>query len=377
MPVWEEELRSESMTPGEPPVDDSIHMRRALELAERGWGRVAPNPLVGAVLVRDGHTVGAGWHREYGEPHAEVEAIRAADGQARDATLYVTLEPCAHHGKTGPCTEAIIAAGIRRVVFAVSDPDPAAGGGADRLRAAGIDVLGGIEEDAARSLNRPFLRAHDPHGPARPWIELKLALSLDGRVADSTGRSNWITGASARAEVHRLRAGADAIAVGIGTALADDPILTARGAVTPRIPPIRVVFDRSLRLPLHGRLVRSARDIPVWIICAPNPPNESRDRLLARGARIIESTDLNDGVAALAADGIRSLFCEGGAHLASALLRNDLVDRLSLFYAPLFLGSDGADPFRDLTSRPLDQADRWTVLGTTAFGDDTLIRLDR
>ncbi len=210
-------------------------MRRALELAARGWGRVAPNPLVGAVVARGGEVVGEGWHTGYGRPHAEVEALRVAGEAARGATLYVTLEPCAHHGKTPPCTDAILAAGVRRVVFAASDPNPRAAGGCAVLETAGVEVERGVEMRAALDLNAPFF--HGIAGPERPWTELKLAVSLDGRVADRDGRSAWITGEEARAEVHRMRAGFGAVAVGIGTALADDPRLTVRGAVEPRVPP--------------------------------------------------------------------------------------------------------------------------------------------
>lgn len=258
-------------------MSDAEWMRRALALAAGGWGRVAPNPLVGAVVVRDGASGGEGFHAEYGRPHAEVEALRAAGEAARGSTLYVTLEPCAHTGKTPPCTDAILAAGARRVVFAASDPNPKAAGGAAALEAAGVEVTRGVEMRAALDLNAPFF--HGIAGPERPWTELKLALSLDGRVADRDGRSAWITGEEARAEVHRMRAGFAAVAVGIGTALADDPQLTARGPVEPRVPPTRVVFDRRLRLPADGKLARTAREAPVWVVAAPDAPAERRDAL--------------------------------------------------------------------------------------------------
>src|SRR6476661_5968049 len=207
--------------------DDGAFMRRALALAARGWGRTAPNPMVGAVVVRDGVVVGEGWHAEYGGPHGEVEALRAAGDRARGATIYVTLEPCNHHGKTPPCTDALLAAGVRRVVVACDDPSPVARGGAQRLHEAGVEVTLGVEEQAARELNAPFFHAL---ASDRPFVRLKLALSLDGAIADHSRQPGWLTGELARREVHRMRAGSDAIAVGIGTVLADDPELTVRHA---------------------------------------------------------------------------------------------------------------------------------------------------
>lgn len=354
---------------------DREHMRRALELAARGWGRVAPNPLVGAVVVRDGRVVGEGYHAEYGRPHAEVEALRAAGERARGATLYVTLEPCGHHGKTPPCTDAILAAGVRRVVFAASDPNPRAAGGCAVLEAAGVEVARGVEERAALDQNAPFFHAHTR--PERTWTALKLALSLDARVADRRGRSAWITGEAAREEVHRMRAGFDAVAVGIGTALADDPKLTVRGPVEPRVPPVRVVFDRGLRLPPEGYLARTAREVPVVAVAAPDAPAERRKALEGLGVRVLPAAGLEEGLRALREAGIASLFCEGGALLAGALLEGGLVDRLHLFYAPLFLGTQGAGPFGRLASPEIEEAPRWRRLRTVAFGPDTLVTLAR
>jgi diaminohydroxyphosphoribosylaminopyrimidine deaminase/5-amino-6-(5-phosphoribosylamino)uracil reductase len=350
-------------------------MRRALALAARGWGRVAPNPLVGAVVVRDGEVVGEGYHTEYGRPHAEVEALRAAGEAARGASLYVTLEPCAHQGKTPPCTDAILAAGVRRVVFAASDPNPKAAGGCAVLEREGVEVVRGVELQAALDLNAPFF--HGIAGPERPWTELKLALSLDGRVADREGRSAWITGEAAREEVHRMRAGFGGVAVGIGTALADDPKLTVRGPVEPRVPPARVVFDRALRLPTGGVLARTAREVPVIAVAGPDAPPERRDALEALGVRVLAAATLPDAMRELRRAGVASLFCEGGALVASALLRGGLVDRLHLFHAPLFLGPEGADPFAGLASPPIGEARRWRRLRTEAFGPDTLVTLAR
>jgi diaminohydroxyphosphoribosylaminopyrimidine deaminase / 5-amino-6-(5-phosphoribosylamino)uracil reductase len=352
-------------------------MRRALALAERGWGRVAPNPLVGALVYRDGEVVGEGHHAAYGEPHAEVEALRAAGERARGATLYVTLEPCSHHGKTPPCTEAILAAGVRRVVFAAADPNPRAAGGAEVLRRAGVEVEGGVGAEAARELNAPFFHAFADRGVARPWLALKLALSLDARIADALGRSAWITGEEARAEVHRLRAGFDAVAVGIGTALADDPRLTVRGAVEPRRAPVRIVFDRLLRLPPAGYLARSAREIPVWALCGPGADPLRREELERAGVVVLAAPDLAGGLRLVRERGVRSVFCEGGAALAAALLDEELVDRLYLFFAPLFLGRGGRSPFGEMPDADIGDVVRWRHLGSASFGPDTLITLAR
>ncbi len=357
--------------------DDVRHIERALELAGRGWGRVAPNPLVGALVVRDGTIVGEGWHQEYGGPHAEVEALQRAGDLARGATLYVSLEPCAHTGKTPPCTTAIREAGIARVVFAAHDPNPSARGGGELLRQAGLEVLGGVEEEAARALDPAFFRAHDPAEPRRSWVELKLALSLDARIADEVGRSTWITGEEARAEVHRLRAGRDAIAVGIGTALADDPVLTARGTPAPRTPPIRIILDRRLRLPLESRLLDTVAEAPLWVVTSPDAPRDAERRLTDRGARVLRTQGLADTMSTLLAEGVRSLFVEGGAGLASALLEAQLVDRLSLVYAPLFLGARGIDPFAGLASPGIERVQRWRTRRTGRFGPDTWITLER
>lgn len=356
---------------------DRAHMRRALALAERGWGRVAPNPLVGCVLVRDGEVVGEGWHAEYGRAHAEVTALLAAGEKARGATAYVTLEPCAHHGKTPPCTDALLAAGIARVVYAAPDPDPAARGGAEALRQEGIPVLGGVEEAPALDQNAPFFHRHSGPGAERPWIELKLAMSLDARIADASGRSWWITGEEARAEVHRLRAGHDAICVGIGTALTDDPRLSVRGEVEPRIPPVRIVFDRTLRLPPTSKLARTAREIPLWVVCAPDVNASRRAALEASGVEVMEAESAGAALRALRQRGIGSAFVEGGAGIAGALVNANVVDRLTLFYAPVLLGEGALSPFSALEGVALEGAIRWRRIRSEVFGSDTLISLAR
>jgi diaminohydroxyphosphoribosylaminopyrimidine deaminase/5-amino-6-(5-phosphoribosylamino)uracil reductase len=348
--------------------DDGAWMRRALALADRGWGQTAPNPMVGAVVVRDGVVVGEGWHTRYGEPHAEVEALRSAGERAKGATIYVTLEPCNHHGKTPPCTDAILAAGVRRVVVAVADPSPVARGGAERLRAQGVEVLSGVEETAARELNAPFFHALSSD---RPFVRLKLALSLDGALADRTRQPGWLTGHEARAEVHRLRAGSDAVAVGIGTALADDPLLTVRGFTAPRVPPLRIVFDSSARLPLDSKLVRSAGEAPVLVLCwAPDPTHAAA--LEHAGVELLHAASLPHALRALRARGVRSLLVEGGAGLASAFVQEALVDRLVIFRAPILLGGGSLNAFGGAPAGTIDTAPRWSIVDARRMGDDEM-----
>ena len=343
-------------------------MRRALDLAENGWGRTAPNPMVGAVVVRDGTIVGEGWHRRYGDAHAEVEALRSAGERARGATLYVTLEPCNHHGRTPPCTEAILAAGVRRVVIAAPDPNPVASGGAERLRAAGVTVEMGLGEASARELNAVFFHALTSD---RPFVRLKMALSLDGALSDATRRQAWLTGHEARGEVHRLRAGSDAVAVGIGTALADDPQLTVRSFEQPRVPPVRVVFDTSARLPLTSRLVRTAREIPVIVVCwAPEPKHAMA--LEQAGVELLHAATLRDALRALRARQVRSILVEGGAALGASLIQEALVDRLIIFRAPLVLGAGALNPFSGFPPAAIDDAPRWRPVRSARFGDDEM-----
>jgi len=343
-------------------------MRRALSLARRGWGQTAPNPMVGAVVVRDGAVVGEGHHARYGEAHAEVAALAAAGDLARGATVYVSLEPCAHHGHTPPCADALIAAGVARVVVATRDPNPAAAGGSARLRAAGVDVVEGVEEDDARELNAPFFHAF---AARRPWVTLKLALSLDGAIADASGGSRWITGPRARAAAHALRAGSDAVGVGLGTVIADDPSLTVRDAAASRVPPMRVVFDRRARIPLDAVLVRTARDVPT-VVVAESPDAPSARALEGAGVEVVCAPSLEAGLEALAGRGVRALLVEGGARLAGALLGHALVDRLIIFRAPVLLGAGALGAFAFAPSTPLSHAARLRVIERRTLGDDTM-----
>lgn len=356
-------------------------MRRALELAERGAGHVAPNPKVGAVIVARGGIVGEGWHATYGFEHAEVAALRIAGDAARGATAYVSLEPCNHTGKTGPCSEAMIAAGIARVVFAAVDPNPRAAGGAMRLAQAGIAVHGGLLADEAEYRNAPFFFA--ARGAHRPFVTLKLALSIDGAIVDASRQPGWLTGEQARVAVHALRAEADAIAVGIGTALADDPALTVRYAPAPRTAPLRIVFDRSARLPLDGRLARTARDVPVLLFTAassaassaasPDPDVANRaTRLRAAGVEMQPVASLGEALRDLGTRGIRNLLVEGGAGLGSALLAGGLVDRLVTFQAPVILGAGALAAFAAFPAHRAHEAPRLRVLERKALGADLM-----
>jgi diaminohydroxyphosphoribosylaminopyrimidine deaminase / 5-amino-6-(5-phosphoribosylamino)uracil reductase len=343
-------------------------MRRALELARMGWGQTAPNPMVGAVVVRNGEIVGEGYHTRFGEVHAEIEALRDAGERAAGATVYVTLEPCAHTGKTPPCADALIAARVARVVIAARDPNPLAAGGAERLRDAGIAVTTGVVESEARELNAPFFQGFNEK---RPWVTVKLAVSLDAALADATGRSRWITGEESRRLVHEMRAGSDAIGVGIGTVLADDPSLTVRDAPAPRVAPLRVVFDRAARLPATSVLATTARAIPTLVV-AHSPPAPRIAALGALGVRVIEATSLRVALDALGDAGVRSLLVEGGARLAGALIGAGMVDRLVIFQGSAIFGAGALGAFAFVPPTEVERAPRWRVLERREVGTDTM-----
>jgi diaminohydroxyphosphoribosylaminopyrimidine deaminase/5-amino-6-(5-phosphoribosylamino)uracil reductase len=322
-------------------------MRAALALARRGLGVVWPNPAVGCVLVQpDDRVVGRGWTQPGGRPHAETEALRRAGAAAHGATAYVTLEPCSHHGKTPPCADALAAAGVGRVVIAVSDPDPRVGGaGIDRLRSAGIAVDCRVCAEAAETVNAGYLLRQRG---GRPLVTLKTATTLDARIATHTGESQWITGDSARAHGHGLRATHDAIMVGIGTALADDPQLTCRLPGLEARSPVRIVVDPQLRLPLTAHLVTGARAMPTWLICREGADRQRLDALKALGVDVIALPADEAGypppetiLQALGARGLTRVLVEGGATLAAVFLRADLVDRIAWFRSAGVIGGDG------------------------------------
>jgi len=327
---------------------DRVHLLRAIDLAERGRGRVNPNPMVGAVVARDGEVLGEGWHDEFGGAHAEVNAILACAGaDLSGATLYVSLEPCCHEGKTPPCTEAIQAAGIGRVVVGSDDPsERASGRGLGILRDEGVEVVQGDGDLAvrARALNQAF-RKHARAG--RPWVLFKSAMTLDGKVATQTGESRWISSEESRALGHRLRASVDGVAVGIGTALADDPQLTVRLEGVQR-QPRRVVFDSLARLPLTSKLVTGAPGIPLTVVVSRAAPRSETDALKAAGAEVVVATGANEAARVVSAldqlgsRGVSGLLLEGGPHLAGAFLDAGEIDEIRLFLAPLLLGGRGA-----------------------------------
>jgi diaminohydroxyphosphoribosylaminopyrimidine deaminase/5-amino-6-(5-phosphoribosylamino)uracil reductase len=322
--------------------EDEKWMALALEHGARGTP--SPNPHVGAVVVKDGRLLGAGHHERAGEEHAEAVALKEAGAAARGATLYVTLEPCNHDGRTPPCTGAIVRSKVARVVVGCNDPNPhVVGGGAKTLRESGVPVdVGCLEPEAARLIApwRKFVTT------GVPYVTLKLALSLDGRIATRTGASKWVTGPEARARVHQLRAQHDAVIVGIGTALADDPRLTVRDA--PGHSPLRVVFDTKLRLPLAARLVQTARDVPTWVVCTTDASSSAEESLIERGVEVLRAPSSAEGridavgaLKMLASRGIVMAMIEGGAELAGSVLAGQVVDELHCFIAPILLGPRG------------------------------------
>jgi diaminohydroxyphosphoribosylaminopyrimidine deaminase/5-amino-6-(5-phosphoribosylamino)uracil reductase len=337
---------------------DEAFMDVALRLGDLGWGRTYPNPMVGAVVVRDGAVIGEGWHAEYGDRHAEVVAISKAGNGARGGTLYVTLEPCSHVGKQPPCVDAIIAAGIRRVVVAARDPDPIAAGGADRLRAAGITVDVGCYGQRALGRNFRFMRRFAKVN--RPFVAIKLAVSMDGKIADGAGHSRWVSSESSRRWVHWLRAGFGSIAVGATTAIVDDAHLTVRGELQPRVPPVRIVFDRRGRLPLQHSLFKDAESIPLLIVSGTKAAHARRAEWEDGHARVVVADAMPDALQALSSDGIDSILVEGGGRLAGALMRDNLVDRVYQIQCPLWLG-DGKPAWDDLGSPAIESATRWQL----------------
>jgi diaminohydroxyphosphoribosylaminopyrimidine deaminase/5-amino-6-(5-phosphoribosylamino)uracil reductase len=361
-------------------ISEREGMLRALALARRGGADVHPNPRVGCVLLRDGRVVGEGWHRRFGGPHAEVEALARAGASARGATALVTLEPCSHHGKTPPCADALIAAGVRRVVAALEDPNPrVAGRGLRRLAEAGLDVEVGLLADEARAQNRPFLRFMTT---GLPFVTAKIAATLDGKVADHRGASRWITGPEARREGHRLRREHRAVVTGIGTVLADDPALTVRDVPRGWRDPARVVLDTHLRLPREALLVRTARDVPTLVLCGPDARPGSARALGDLGVEVLSAPLGADGrvslaaaLRVLAARELSPLLLEAGGVLTSAFFSAGLVDDVAWFVAPTVLACHAAQPALDLAG-PRDLAARLHLVETSMrrVGTDWLLR---
>ena len=365
------------MAAAEPALDRRF-MAHALALAGRGLGSAWPNPAVGCVLVQDGRIAGRGWTQPGGRPHAETEALAGAGDGAQGATCYVTLEPCAHQGQTGPCVEALVEAGIARVVVAIEDPDPrVAGRGIAMLESAGIAVEVGCMADRARALNAGFLARVEK---GRPHVTLKLASSLDGRIATHTGDSRWITGALARARGHLLRAQNDAVVVGAVSALADDPALTCRLPGMADRSPVRVVIDGSARLPASHTLVAGASDQPTWIVSTAALGRDGRHTgWREAGVEVIEVAAeadgrpaLTAGLEALAARGVTRVLVEGGGRLAASLLGARLVDRVEWFRAPGAIGGDGVPALAALGIEHAQDMPRFERVSSASLGEDVL-----
>ena len=360
--------------------EDQRHIERAIELATRGRGRTSPNPLVGAVVVRDGEVLGEGYHAAYGAPHAEVSAIASCAQDPVGATMYVTLEPCCHTGKTPPCTEAILHAGIKRVVVASDDPsENGLGRGLGILRDEGVDVetVDGESAVAAKRLNQPFRKLAIT---GRPYVIFKSAMSLDGKVATQTGDSKWISGEDSRRLVHRWRSEVDAVCIGIGTALTDDPLLTARVEGAGR-QPRRVVFDSEARLPLDSALASTAHDAPLTVVVSRAADRGAVDALKAAGIEIVTASGENeagrvvDGLEKLGAAGVQSMLLEGGPRLGGAFLDAGEVDEMRLFVAPIAIGGRSApDPIEGEGSESIESSHHALDMTSERIGDDVLIR---
>ena len=366
-------------------------MERAVELARRGWGRVHPNPMVGCVLVRDGIVIAEGWHAEYGGPHAEVAALQRAGDDAAGATAYISLEPCDHHDKTPPCSEALIASRVTRVVFGAVDPGAGSSGGARRLEAHGIEVVGPLfDRDRARRENPAFFHKFEFD---RPYVALKLAISVDGMIASRPGSRTAITGPDAGADVHRLRAGFDGILAGSETAVVDDPLLTVRGDVLPRVAPTRIILDGRGRLTSGAALFKDIAACPVLVITTAAASADALDAVRIAGAkvRVVEQREGHVDVAraldALRDEGLMTLLCEGGGRLAAALLKADLISRFYLYQAPRSLGAAGVGLLGDdevgtrrwaRAAGELRVPKGWTLVeGPRTLGPDVMTVWDR
>jgi diaminohydroxyphosphoribosylaminopyrimidine deaminase/5-amino-6-(5-phosphoribosylamino)uracil reductase len=361
------------------PATDRRFMALAIALGERGLGNVWPNPAVGCVIAREGRIVGRGWTQPGGRPHAETGALAQAGEAARGATAYVSLEPCAHHGRTPPCAGALVAAGVARVVTALEDPDPrVSGAGHKTLESAGISVTTGVLAAEARAANAGFLSRVER---GRPWLTLKLALTLDGRIATATGESRWITGPQARRRVHAMRLAHDAVLVGGGTARADDPALTVRemGAVRQ---PLRLVASRGIDVPKDGALVRTIPEAPLWLLHVTGAVSPGDAAAWAgRGARLLACPGGEGGgldpaglLSALGAEGLTRVFCEGGGSLAASLLSAGLVDELAVFSAGLAIGAEGRPGIGALGLDRLAGAHRFRLVSVETVGGDILHR---
>jgi diaminohydroxyphosphoribosylaminopyrimidine deaminase/5-amino-6-(5-phosphoribosylamino)uracil reductase len=359
---------------------DSAHLEWARRIARRGWGRVHPNPVVGCVLVREGRVVGEGFHEVFGGPHAEIVALERALGEAEGATAYVSLEPCNHQGKTPPCAEALISAGVTRVVYGAADPGEESGGGAETLRAAGVEVVGPVWSPATGRAENPAFQHAARH--ETPFVALKLAMSLDARIAATSGERTRVTGVDAEREVHRLRTGFDAVMVGAGTVVADDPRLTVRLVPAGRQATRRILLLPDAELPVGAAVLRDVPDAPLHVFCREGASEAAMEHLEAAGAHVHpvpgtpEALDLEAVLGVSRGLGIRSILCEGGRMLADSLLRERRVQRLYLFVAPVTFGEDGVPAF-PADAGALVWSDFQPAMEPEAFGRDTLLVFDR
>jgi diaminohydroxyphosphoribosylaminopyrimidine deaminase/5-amino-6-(5-phosphoribosylamino)uracil reductase len=360
-------------------MSDIKYMQQALDLAEKGRGWTSPNPMVGAVVVKDGRVVGRGYHQRAGGPHAEVNAIDDAGERARGATIYVTLEPCNHVGRTPPCTRKILDAGIRRVVVAMTDPNPGVrGGGNGYLRNRGIDVTTGICEKESRALNENFVTWVTT---GRPFVIVKCAATLDGRIATRTGDSRWVTGPASRRFVHRLRHAVDGIMVGVDTVKKDDPGLTTRLDGQTGSDPTRIILDTHLSIPLDAKMLDQASDAQTWVVCGTDAPADRRTALEGAGARVVDASiksgriDLEALMDRLGAMGITSLLIEGGGTVIGSAFAARIVDKICFFYAPKILGGDDGVPIcRGAGPESMQQSIPVHDLSVVRFDTDVMIQ---
>ncbi len=358
--------------------DDRAWMQLAIREAKKGLGRTSPNPCVGAVVVKDNKLIATGFHAKAGTPHAEVHALRAAGKKTKGATIYVTLEPCNHTGRTPPCTQAILASGIKRVVVGMLDPNPlVAGGGCKTLISQGLEVTQGVLADDCRRLNHPFCK-HVTTG--LPWVIMKAGMSLDGRLALGSGQSAWITNEQSRRQVHRLRDRVDAILVGSGTALNDDPSLTTRLPGRRGRDPLRIILDTTLRLPPTAKMLQQVSSAATWIFCGPDVDAKRAEALVGAGAvikqvRLSEAGQLDLGAILCELGRVQctSVLVEGGSRVHGAFLRANLVDEVNIFVAPIFIGGDGVPLLDGLGLQKVADAPRFTTTRVRRLGSDVLI----
>lgn len=359
-------------------MQENFFMAEALRLAKKGWGFTSPNPMVGAVVVKDGQLVGRGYHETYGGPHAEVNAIADAGEKARGADLYVTLEPCNHTGKTPPCTQLILAAGIRKVIVAMEDPNPdVSGGGNHYLAQNGVEVVSGVNEIQARQLNESFIKFVTQK---RPFVILKCAATLDGRIATRTGDSKWVSGPLSRSYTHYLRQGVDAILVGIETVRKDDPKLTTRLDHMDCIDPTRIILDTNLSIPLDAKVLTLNSKAKTWIVCGRGVDEEKKTAIIQKGAQVFEidacqgRVDLNALMDLLGRNKITSLLIEGGGTVIGAALAANIIDKLCFFYAPKILGGDDGIPIcRGPGPELMNESVAVDRINVHRFGDDVMI----